>query len=95
MTRDEIFALDLDGVESRKAELSETMTEDGNLEKFNLGHVVDWPWGSRAEHGRVGKTDMVCAYHHAALARNVIAPDNLHSADEFGQQPTQRFADGV
>lgn len=34
MTRDEIFALDLDGVESRKAELSETMTEDGNLEAF-------------------------------------------------------------
>lgn len=34
MSRDEIFALDLDGVEARSAELSAEMTEDGNLEAF-------------------------------------------------------------
>ena len=34
MSRDEIFALDLDGVEARSAELRAEMTEDGNLEAF-------------------------------------------------------------
>lgn len=34
MSRDEIFALDLDGVEARSAELSAEMTEDSNLESF-------------------------------------------------------------
>lgn len=34
MSRDEIFALDLDGVEARSAELSAEMTEDSNLEPF-------------------------------------------------------------
>ena len=34
MSRDEIFALDLDGVEARSTELSAEMTEDGNLEAF-------------------------------------------------------------
>ena len=34
MSKEEIFALDLDGVEARSAELSAEMTEDGNLEAF-------------------------------------------------------------
>ena len=34
MSRDEIFALDLDGVEARSAELSAEMTEDSDLESF-------------------------------------------------------------